>query len=616
LLLVGALLVALPPGQAAAKSYYIDRVTIDATVQPDGSMRMHERREFVFNGSFSFVIQDIVLTGPEGSRAPVAISEIVVSEGTQAYRQAASGAGTYSVVAKGERVEVTWRFAATDQRRTFDLTYVLSNPVMAHADVAELRWNFIGPEWEVNQNNVRVNLNLPPGAGAGEVRGWGHGPLAGQVDVTPTKVTWTIGQLRPSQGNENYLEGRVVFPLELVPGATRKTGQARLQAILAEEQRWANQANRARLLATVGVAVGALVLVGSIVLALWMQMRYGKEHRPEFEGDYYRELPGDYSPAEAGSLINFGTVDAKEITATILDLARRGYLTIEVTSEERRVLGGLLGTRQETSYVLRPTAPDEARSGDRLREHERHVLDFLFRQVALGRGEMDFDEIKAYAKRNPVAMQAFRSKFVVSATGTKAAESFMDQHTERIKTYPVVGGVGLFLAGVGLSVMGAPAAGVPMSVGGLVLVLGGAFLRRRSQLGSTHLAMWRAFRRFLQHFSSLDRAEVPSLIIWEHYLVYAVVLGVAKEVIDQLKLVYPQITEAGRTGFFPWLWLHPGAGANFAPGNMIAGLTESLQSSIATAVNYRPSSGGGRGGGFSGGGGFGGGGGGGGGRAG
>ena len=50
--------------------------------------------------------------------------------------------------------------------------------------------------------------------------------------------------------------------------------------------------------------------------------------------------------------------------------------------------------------------------------------------------------------------------------------------------------------------------------------------------------MWNAFKNFLKDFSRLDKAEIPSIILWEHYLVYAVSLGVAKEVIKQLPIVF------------------------------------------------------------------------------
>ena len=50
--------------------------------------------------------------------------------------------------------------------------------------------------------------------------------------------------------------------------------------------------------------------------------------------------------------------------------------------------------------------------------------------------------------------------------------------------------------------------------------------------------MWQSFKNFLKDFSRLDKAEIPSIILWEHYLVYAVSLGVAKEVIKQLPIVF------------------------------------------------------------------------------
>lgn len=46
-------------------------------------------------------------------------------------------------------------------------------------------------------------------------------------------------------------------------------------------------------------------------------------------GDYYRELPADYSPAEAGCLMRKGRLYPADFTATLLDLARRGHVSIE-----------------------------------------------------------------------------------------------------------------------------------------------------------------------------------------------------------------------------------------------------------------------------------------------
>ena len=157
---------------------------------------------------------------------------------------------------------------------------------------------------------------------------------------------------------ETFLEGRIVFPKSMVPKATRTSGVARLNFILEQEERWAKEANRTRQIQRALLPVSVVCLVACVVSALLLQLRFGREHKPEFEGDYYREPPGDYTPAELGYLWNFKKIKSEDIAATILDLARKGFLRIEVTKDEKDVLGFLSrGTflRAGKSFVARRT---------------------------------------------------------------------------------------------------------------------------------------------------------------------------------------------------------------------------------------------------------------------
>jgi uncharacterized membrane protein len=89
-------------------------------------------------------------------------------------------------------------------------------------------------------------------------------------------------------------------------------------------------------------------------------------------------------------------------------------------------------------------------------------------------------------------------------------------------------------------------------------IIAGMKMKRRSQHGESQLALWKGFRKFLKDFSNLDRATLPHLILWEHYLVYAVILGVAKEVIAQLPIVYPELNNPQTR--FGYNWYYTGAG--------------------------------------------------------
>ncbi len=579
---------------ALAKSYNVSNLHIKANVNSDGSMGVTEIRTFDFKGDFSWVIQDIALAGSSG------ISDIYISEDGQPYALADSGPGTYSYKQIGDKIEVVWRFSAVNEPRTFTISYKVSGAVVSHLDVAELYWNFIGNEWEVSSSNVNVELNLPKSASASaeEIKAWGHGPLSGEVKILSSdKITWSIPHL-PAR---TFLTGRVTFPNELVPQATQTSNREVLTSILAEEEAKAAKANRARMINLAVVIISPVLFMLCIAAAIILHFRWGKEYKPQFDGDYYRELPGDYTPAELGCLWNFGNIGANETSATILDLARKGLLIIETRITEQKRLGGLLGTKTSTEYVLKRTDANISE----LNNHEILLLDYFFDKVSQTGDTMSFQHLKDFAKSNPTSMQSFMSNFKTKVKTSEASYGFFDHDTERIRTWQIASGVFVMMGGAALTIFSGNALGLLATVGGIILLVSGVLLKRRSPMGSTHLAMWKAFRRFLLDFSSLDRAEIPSLIIWEHYLVYATVLGVAKQVLNQLKIVYPEITQP-RTGMYHgWAWMHlygPSSASNQLSGaDLISGITDSLHTSVSAAINYRPSSGTGAGGGFAGG---------------
>ena len=47
----------------------------------------------------------------------------------------------------------------------------------------------------------------------------------------------------------------------------------------------------------------------------------------------------------------------------------------------------------------------------------------------------------------------------------------------------------------------------------------------------------------MEDFSLLNEKEIPAIEVWEHYLVYATVFGIADKVLKQLKTIYPNIDE-------------------------------------------------------------------------
>ncbi|MDR7417398.1 MAG: DUF2207 domain-containing protein [Armatimonadota bacterium] len=193
-----------------------------------------------------------------------------------------------------KELEVTWHFRAEDE--TFVIRYRATGVVARYRDTAELYWRFIGMGWDVPTLDALVTVRIP-GTTRGTLRAWGHGPLNGVVTLGDGTVTLQVNQLDP----ETFVEGRILFPTAVVPGA-RFVDQDALPRILAEEARFARAANLERLTIPLNVLMFPFALL--VAFAVWFvfYLRYGKEHRVPLEGPYLREPPAWYRPAVLGAL--------------------------------------------------------------------------------------------------------------------------------------------------------------------------------------------------------------------------------------------------------------------------------------------------------------------------
>ncbi len=432
---------------------------------------------------------------------------------------------------------------------------------------------------------------MPPGAG--DVQAWGHGPLNGTVDIDDPRVTWDATDV--VQGT--FVEGRVAVPAARLPQLPAGVG-ARLPTIVAEETSWADAANDNRARAArsarreqlardaLTFLIPFLVLGGA--LGFWViWRRWGKEPQPVRPvGEYVRDLPDD-PPAVVDGLLHWGTIGAAGFSATVLDLAQRGFLTVREVRVDRVLLP------DRVDYELTETTQDRST----IKAFERTTLEQVF---ASGPTVLQ-SEIAKYARKHQSEAQARWKSFQANA-GTSLRNR---RYINGDRSAPFVCNIGIAVV-IGLG--GAAALAVRLWPLGVLALAWAAtqlaltpLLRQRSPEGHTRALEWQAVRRYLRDFSALDEAPVGHLVLWERYLVYAAVLGVSEQLAQGLAARIPDEQHAE---FAPWYHgFHGGPGAFGSIGDFSAGLAGS------TAAFTPQSSGSGSGGGFSGGGGGGGGGG-------
>lgn len=143
------------------------------------------------------------------------------------------------------------------------------------------------------------------------------------------------------------------------------------------------------------------------------------------------------------------------------------------------------------------------------------------------------------------------------------------------------------------------ATGVPV---GVAIAMTAAFMGRRSAKANELHAKYEGLRNYLRDFSRLDEHPPMHVKLREHFLVLAVVFGIAREVIDQMRVRIPEVVNDPAFATAYW-WAYPGPGSGDSP----VGSLQSGFSSAASIASSEMSSSSGGGGGSSGGGGGGGG---------
>jgi uncharacterized membrane protein len=608
LVLLAAGAAALAAGPAAAQDFSIRSVRVNATVHPNGDVRITDTRTLDVSGTYHFVYWDLSTRGSEGIEVLGASGPAAGDTGTTVpyepsgipFTGTQTGqVGTYSVEDGGAVVTVQLNFEVTDATASFTVEYVARGAARRWSDTAELYWQFVGEDIALESRDVSVTVHLPDGVTSDQVRAWAHGPLWGTVTIEPdASVVMTVDPL-PAY---TFVEGRILFPAAALGEAPAST-TPKLDEVLAEEKKLADEANRSRLWARIKVGLWGVLGVGvpliALVLIFVLYLRYGREPKTQFNAQYLRDFPQpQLPPALVAFIWRMGSVGSDDVTATLLDLVNRKVIDLERVVVQK---DGIFGSKDATTYKL--TLRDERLEG--LLDHERQLCTFLFHQIADG-NELVLSELKDLAKTHRATFaQGFQTwKKKVEKEGER--RGYLDPHADRMAFAAsafafvaiVAAGAAAVFSGFWWFLLGIPV--------GLVLIFVARAVKRRSQEAAELHAQYAALERYLKDFGRLDEKPPDAVVLWEQFLIYAVVFGIADQVARAMTVKVPEVVDdpAFRTPYILW-WGIPGEGGGLSA---FSEMHQSFSQAVSVATSSS-SSGSGGGGGFSGGGGGGGGGG-------
>lgn len=572
----------------------IDRMAVDATLQPDGSLEVMLDFDFNFGDDSG---HGPYLTVPERMEIPddsehwrsLPVSEITASSDT----------APALVETERERGAVLIRIGDEDVDlegvHRYQVGYTIAgvlNPNAPGSGLDELNWNAIGTGWEIPLREVTVTTRTPV-AIDGHACWIGEDydqPCAFSPGPDDRSATYgPIAELEPGEG----MQVVAAMPAGSFPG---------VQPILTERYTF----GRVIGLNPVSAGLAALVAAAGAAIAVALRRREADlaftdltpGQRPQDPGTAwttpYRKgpiavqftPPSDVRPAELDVLASKQTRQTA-VSATLVDLAARGHLLIEQVNTESK--------QDSAGWLLRAT--DKQPAG--LRGYERVLLDSLFADGPT----VDLSTAGGLQKPS--------ERTLAKLFDEVASSGWFRSDPRRSRAVWGLSATGLIVLGVALIfalgfTLGIGLVGVAVLALGVVVAVLASGVPGRSATGTALNVQAAGFRTYLRTAEADQIRFEEGVDIFSRYLPYAMIWGLT----DRWTRVFAELAQrddvdlvvpAWYVGASPWIF-DPDGAASFAAS--LDGF-----STAATSAMTAPSSGSGGGSGFSGGGGVGGGGG-------
>jgi uncharacterized membrane protein YgcG len=469
-----------------------------------------------------------------------------------------------------------WIPDAKDADRQIIIRYRVANPLRYYAAGSEsgafdeFYWNVTGSSWRIPIDKVHARVVLPEG-------------------VTPTQTAVYTGA-SGAKGTDARIEkngNAVDFTLlrELNPYEGMTIGVGWPAGFMSSRP----SASQERVMA--GMQWTPLMIpfiLFFLVFKYWQ--RRGRDPKEGSTAVQYEPIAGA-SPAELGTLVD-NKADMDDITATLVDLAVRGYVRIEEQTEVK-----FFGMSKSTDYIFHILRASS--DWTELKPHEKHYLEALLK-AAPGGYSVKVSELEdKFYKSLPKIRNGIYSRLVFNG--------YYQKRPDKVKELWIVLAVLVAILGFGLFVISMKTASVLFSPIALIFAAASStiimfvfaqLMPARTVAGARAREAALGFKEFLSRVES-DRYKkmITSPEMFERYLPFAMAFGVGDKWARAFEDIYRE----------PPTWYVGGTG-HFSASSFSHSISD-MSTAAASSMSSSPSSSGSGGGGSSGGGGGGGGGG-------
>lgn len=201
---------------ASSKSYTIDKANVEFDITETGTIFVNEYVTFNFNGEFSFAYRNL-------DKGYWNYSNIKIFDGEKELN--------YDNIQQNNSIQYKWYFKASNEIKTFRISYELNNAITAYSDISEFYFKVWGNGWEKSVKELTGFILLPKKVNdTNEVYSWGHPEINGKIGLIDNQKLIFQAFNIPAQ---SWVEIRLLFPAEQL--IINKKNEFALERIIKEE---------------------------------------------------------------------------------------------------------------------------------------------------------------------------------------------------------------------------------------------------------------------------------------------------------------------------------------------------------------------------------------------
>lgn len=555
-----------------ANGYEIESYKINATVEETGTIHMEEYIKYNFsedmNGLYRDILYSYIFNNQEDTMEPTSsryqadsikninvytsdtsfdsMNNSVLKEESSLSNGMSQVYSVQNLTNNGYRTEIkVYSPVSEGNSKYVKYVYDIYGATVKYNDAGEIYWNFLGKDWECYIQNLTINISFESSIDLSKVKMYPHSySNISEASINGNKLTFTGSNI--SSGTA--VDARIVFPVDAInyqnTDINKDYDYTKLQEL---ENKMVLNKEKYNLSNKILIATIAFAVIGFIYLVIKSAKNSKKNLPKNKEIEYYTDVLDNYSLGEYSTLYSkfMSFSNSNLIIATVLNLSNKKYIKMESLKKSKKVFG-----ESEYDYYL---TLDKTKNAAKLTEYEKLVIRFLF-----DKSTTNFDNLEEIENEKIELNKAFKEtsiKYSLISAFQKKCAKYTKEYTEKL--YKKSSGglykkvllyIGIVLTAIlantfCVSPLATDAKIITIVISSFILLINAvvlicivyscSFIIRDEYVNEYKILM--GLKKYLNEYSLIKDRYPIEIALWDRYLVFASLFGIATKVAKEFK---------------------------------------------------------------------------------